>query len=112
MAKATRAAAWALILGVLTTATPVGGSAPGKVPGGEKLSGDRLPARALFRVGTLRLQHMGPLYAVTASADGRLLASCGSDRAVYVWDGRDGKPLWKFEVSDWGPWALAFSRDG
>src|SRR5207248_2186524 len=47
-----------------------------------------------------------------ASDDGRFLASFGSDKVVCVWDGKDGKLLWKFDVPSWGPWALAFSPNG
>src|SRR6516225_9028238 len=71
--------------------------------------GDPLPKQALFRIGTTRLQHQAPIQALALSDDGKLLASCGREKTVRVWDARDGKALWKFEVPSWGPWALAFS---
>jgi WD40 repeat protein len=87
----------------------------GFAPAGEPRQdflGDPLPARALFRIGTARLQHAGPIYGVAVSEDGKLLASYGGERRVRVWDARDGKPLREFALPHWGPWALAFSRDG
>jgi WD40 repeat protein len=74
--------------------------------------GDPLPDRALFRIGTTRLQHEGQVQAVAASGDGRFLASYGRDRMVRVWAAEDGRPAWQCKLSSWGPWALAFSRNG
>jgi WD40 repeat protein len=48
---------------------------------------------------------------LAVSGDGKMLASCGGDRFVRVWDTRDGKPRRVFALPHWGPWALAFSRD-
>jgi len=74
--------------------------------------GDPLPERALFRIGTNRLQHNWAVDAVAISNDGRLLASCGRDQVLQIWDAKDGKPLQKFDLPVWGPWALSFSHDG
>jgi WD40 repeat protein len=71
--------------------------------------GDPLPERALVRIGTARLHGGGG--GVAMSKDGRFLASC-SGQGLTVWDGRDGKPLWRFELPQWGPWAFAISPDG
>jgi WD40 repeat protein len=87
------------------------GVAPAGEPRTDSL-GDPLPARALLRISTARLQHPGPIYGVAVSEDGKMLASYGGERRVRVWDARDGKPLWEFALPHWGPWALAFSRDG
>src|SRR5262245_13530823 len=59
---------------------------------------DPLPDRALFRIGTTRLQHLGLVQAVAASNDGRYLASYGRDQVIRVWDANDGKPIWAFEL--------------
>jgi WD40 repeat protein len=74
--------------------------------------GDPLPDRALFRIGTTRLQHAGWINGVAVSEDGLLLASWGQDNLIRVWDAKDGKPLRNLELSHWGPWALAISPDG
>lgn len=90
------------------------GNAASQEPTKERVDslGDPLPKQALFRIGTTRLQHQGQIQALAVSNDGKLIASCGREKVVRVWDVRDGKPLWKFEVPSWGPWALAFSRQG
>jgi WD40 repeat protein len=74
--------------------------------------GDSLPEQALLRIGTTRLQHEGPVHGVAASEDGRLLASYGRDRVVRVWNAKNAKPIWTFELRRSEPWALAFSRNG
>jgi WD40 repeat protein len=71
--------------------------------------GDPLPERVLVRIGTARLHGGGG--GVAISKDGRFLVSCAG-QGLSVWDGRDGKPLWRFELPQWGPWAFAVSPDG
>jgi WD40 repeat protein len=74
--------------------------------------GDPLPDQALLRIGTTRLQHAGEVRALAVSENGRLLASHGSDKMVRIWDAKDGRPIWTFELRTLEPWALAFSRNG
>ncbi|MCI0457688.1 MAG: hypothetical protein L0Z62_12020, partial [Gemmataceae bacterium] len=59
--------------------------------------GDPLPAEALARLGTIRLQHGAPAWAIAFAPDGRSLASAGSDGVVHVWETATGKELLRIE---------------
>ena len=55
--------------------------------------------------------HAGAIRSVAFSADGTRIATCGSDRAIGIWDARSGKQMGRLEVSrDIG--AIALSPDG
>jgi WD40 repeat protein len=115
-----RGALAALLLGIAIfgAAMPTFAAPDGRSPVGPKDKehvddfGDPLPDQVLFRVGTTRLQHQGQVQSIAASADGRFLASCGSDKVVKVWDAKDGRPIHKFDLPFAGTWGIAFSRDG
>ncbi|HEV3117390.1 MAG TPA: sigma-70 family RNA polymerase sigma factor, partial [Gemmataceae bacterium] len=59
--------------------------------------GDRLPAGALARLGTIRLQHGSVAWALTFAPDGRSLASAGHDGVVHIWETASGKELVRIE---------------
>jgi WD40 repeat protein len=99
-----------VLLTLLSREAPVSAGAQ-KAPGPQVRKdafGDPLPERALVRIGTTRLHGGGE--AVAMSRDGRYLASCDG-RVLHVWDGKSGKLLWRFELPQWGPWALSISPD-
>jgi WD40 repeat protein len=54
-------------------------------------AGDPLPADAVARFGTTRLQHGGSVGSLAFSPDGRLLASASHDQSVSVWDAATGQ---------------------
>ncbi len=95
-----RAAVWSLAL-----------SADGKtlVSGAE--------AVFLWDIATGKLQrrlqgHIGEVYGVSLSADGRRVASLGADRTLRMWDTASGKELWKLALLGTSPASsAAFSPD-
>jgi WD40 repeat protein len=56
--------------------------------------------------------HSGAVRGVVLSADGRLLASGGSDRTVRLWETSSGRPLATLEGHSGTVWRVALSADG
>jgi RNA polymerase sigma factor (sigma-70 family) len=55
--------------------------------------GDALPAGAVARLGTLRLLHQGPVYALAFSPDKKTLASQGGDDLIRIWELSSGREI-------------------
>ena len=55
--------------------------------------------------------HDGWILDVSLSPNGKLLATCGIDRAVRVWSAADGSKLHEFSVPEWEVLSVAFAPD-
>lgn len=116
VATTTRTAAWAaglvaaagfaLIAGIGPAA---GGNEPAEpVKVLKDLHGDDLPAGAIARGGSARFRHGST--AIAYSADGKYLASGGSDNQIRLFDAETGKELRRF--AGHGPRTLKVEDDG
>lgn len=70
--------------------------------------GDPLPAGAIARLGTSRLQHGGQIDALIYSPDGKWLASAGADPVIRIWDAETGKAALSLEGHQAAVRGLAF----
>jgi WD40 repeat protein len=56
--------------------------------------------------------HLGLIFRIALSADGKRLASAGTDQTARVWDAVTGQELRRFRTSDGQSGAVALSQDG
>jgi len=101
-----------------SSSAPARGEAkvPAALPAGVDPFGDRLPAGAVARLGTIRFRHGAHACAIAFAPDGRSLASAGFHAVVHIWDRATGKELLRFG-SDSAPGfeavtGLAYAPDG
>src|SRR5215469_2841265 len=76
------------------------------------LYGDPLPAGAIARLGTSRLQHDGKVNALAYSPDGKWLASAGADAVIHLWDTQTGKAGFTLKGHQGAVHSLAFAQAG
>lgn len=75
--------------------------------------GDALPSGALLRLGTTRLRNAQGVEGVAFSPDGKLLASCGWDDSIRLWEAATSQPAGRLVTDEEdGTFAVAFSPDG
>src|SRR5207247_1302187 len=76
--------------------------------------GDKLPAGALARMGTVRFRPGGPVAALAFSPNGKVLATLGSDSRIRLWDFATALELRNFPATilDDLLFSLCFSPDG
>src|SRR3954471_3015139 len=74
--------------------------------------GDPLPDGAVARVGTTRLRHGFWCIMPAWSPDGKLLATCGNDNLIRLWDPATGKQIRQYEGHTNWINTVAFSPDG
>jgi RNA polymerase sigma factor (sigma-70 family) len=74
--------------------------------------GDPLPPGAVARLGTSRLRHLGGVFAVAFSPDGKILASGGADHLIRLSEPTTGGPIRVLPGHVAPIRAIAFSPDG
>jgi RNA polymerase sigma factor (sigma-70 family) len=74
--------------------------------------GDRLPAGAAMRLGTVRFRHTPFIRRIVYSPDGQLIVTDSGQHRLLVWDARDGKELRPLDLGIEEIRDFAFSPDG
>jgi WD40 repeat protein len=62
------------------------------------LYGDRLPAGALARLGTLRWRHGASVSHVAFTPDGKSVLTASQDNVIRLWDLKTGKEIRRYEI--------------
>jgi WD40 repeat protein len=112
-----------LLIGLLLLGQAIAGTPPGSARAAAPLpealagtdrAGDKLPAGALARMGTLRWRYDGTTTTLAYSPDGRLLAGCCAGK-IILWESATGKRIRQLPIGSVG-WlsshCLDFSPDG
>jgi WD40 repeat protein len=112
------------LLALVACLLSTGGAARGEPPGAAKApaepalvrridgGGDPLPAGAVARLGTLRLQHGGRVTNVLYTRDGKGLISAGGEPAIHLWDPATGQEVRSFAGHEAPVCSVALSPDG
>jgi RNA polymerase sigma factor (sigma-70 family) len=83
----------------------------GKPAGQPEGVGDALPPGALFRIGSTRLQHGSPIWAVAAAPDGKLVASVSWDGDLSMWEMPTGRERYRSSLGRPSGDFMAFTPD-
>src|SRR6516225_9835092 len=108
LALLTTSAAVAAFTASARTAEPT--KSKEKKPARTDRYGDPLPERAVMRLGTLRFCQAHPS-CLAFSPDGKVLASCGSENRIRLWDPDTGKEVGSL-FHDSRVKCIAYSKDG
>ena len=82
------------------------------VPSGLAQPEDTLPSGAVARLGEVRYRHVGRIFALAFSPDGKTLASASDDHTVIVWNLAKGKELTTLQGHKDDVNGVAFAPDG
>ncbi len=82
------------------------------VPAGQAQPDDALPPGAVARLGEVRYRHVGRIFALAFSPDGKTLAAGGWDGSLRLWDVATREELRQFVGHLGWVQSVAFSPDG
>jgi WD40 repeat protein len=92
-----------LVVLALTMFVAAGGQAPAQPiqpKNAKQPAAEPLPDGALWRLGTMRLRHLGEVRDLCFTSDGKHLASVGDDHFFSLWDIKTGLEARRFQLSD------------
>src|SRR5262245_19678088 len=81
---------------------PAGKQGEASAPPRTDRYGDRLPAGALARLGTLRWRHGAAVNYVAFTPDGKSVLTASQDNIIRLWDLKTGKEVRRFETRQAG----------